>query len=156
MSKPFSPKKILHSGRKIHLGDLLASPMMDASIASGNTRYSALEELFTKELLWWNEHFWCYCGSFLEVKTCLPIRLLQYKDKYLHVAIIQNLLLYFLIPKKNFCVGAGGGLFTLSNLEHFWGSAWCSSNLCWWMPSQCWLVINSWGRWGTDRSWWSC
>ena len=44
-------QKILHSGRKIHLGDLLASPMMDASIASGNTRYSALEELFTKELL---------------------------------------------------------------------------------------------------------
>ena len=44
-------QKILHSGRKIHLGDLLASPMMDASIASGNTRYSALEEMFTKELL---------------------------------------------------------------------------------------------------------
>ena len=42
-----------------------------------------------------------------------------YKDKYLHVAIIQNLLLYFLIPKKNFCVGTGGVLFILSNIEHF-------------------------------------
>ena len=114
--------------------------MMDASIASGNTRYSALEEMFTKELLWWNEHFWCYCGSFLEMKTCLPIRLLQYKDKYLHVAIIQNLLLYFLIPKKNFCVGAGGASLLwaiLSIFEAQLGAAatcadGCQVNAGWW------------------------